>query len=89
MNENVARTLYRLAMAVEVLALAAWGACWAGFADPMLKVMIGCAPLVLIAVLVSLYMAFARKLWWGLLGVAAALFAYAPIMGLILLGLRH
>jgi hypothetical protein len=85
----VARTLFRLALAIELLALAGWVACWAGLADPVLKVMIGCLPLVVIAVGVSLYMAFARRRWWALVGVAAAVWAYVPLIGLVLLGLSR
>ena len=71
--------MLRGAVAVCVLAFAAWAACVAGYADPFLRVLIVGIPLVLASVAVCLHAAFRRRRWWALLAVAAALWAYAPV----------
>jgi hypothetical protein len=77
----------RAAVAANLLAFAAWLACWLGHADPFLRVLIVGAPAVLAAVVVCLYAAFARRRWWALLAVVPALWAYAPVVMLFTVGL--
>jgi hypothetical protein len=79
----------KAAVAACLLAFALWLACWLGHADPFLRWLIVVSPLALAGVVVCLHAVIARRRWWALIPVAAALWAYLPIVMLFTLGLGH